>query len=163
MSVWLLTVNWWVMFACNIVLPDSRFEIAIRSTFAICRGAWLFGLGALALTERDCSATSKLQLCGFHKAPRAVLSGLVLLSFCRHTTTSLMRSRIITWLGRLVRHTTSTFSCTTKHSYLAFLGKDKILMHNQIQLFRLHTILSPSSTFPLIWKHRTPHTNQSLV
>ena len=26
-------------FACNVVFPDSWFEVAIYSTFAICRGA----------------------------------------------------------------------------------------------------------------------------
>ena len=62
--------------------------------------------GALALTERDRYPSSRLQLCRFRKAPRAVLYGLVLLSCCVHITPILMRSQIMTWLTRLTRHTT---------------------------------------------------------
>ena len=69
-----------------------------------------FGLGALTLTEWDHFSSSRSQLCSFHRTPRDVLFGLVLLSFCKHITPSLMRSRIIMWLARLARHTTWLFS-----------------------------------------------------
>ena len=46
-------------FDCNVVLPNSRFEVAIHSTFAICCGAWPSGLGALALTGRDNYSSSR--------------------------------------------------------------------------------------------------------
>ena len=32
-----------MMFACNVVLPDSQFEVTIHLTFAICFGTWPFG------------------------------------------------------------------------------------------------------------------------
>ena len=97
-SIWLLTLNWLMMLACIVVLPDSRFEVAIHSTSDTWCGAWPFR--ALAITERDHYLSSRLQLCGFREAMRVVLPALVLTSPCRHITLSLMRSWTMTWLAR---------------------------------------------------------------
>ena len=60
----------------------------------------------LALTKRDRYLSSRSQLCGFRRALKVVLSRLVLLSSSRHIMLSLMKSRIMTWLAKLARHTT---------------------------------------------------------
>ena len=42
-SVWLRTVNWLMILACNFVLPNSWFKVAIHLTFDICCNTWPFG------------------------------------------------------------------------------------------------------------------------
>ena len=96
--------DWWclvVMLYFLIVILRSQFTQPLLYAMALDRS----GKRALALTKQDRYPSSMSQLCGLHRALRGVLSGLVLLSSCRHITPSLIRSRIMTWLSKLARHT----------------------------------------------------------
>ena len=99
-----------MIFDCNVVLLDSRLRSQFTQSLLYTVVPDHLGKGALALTKRDCYPSSRSQLCSLCRALRDVLSGLVLLSSCRHIMPRLMRSRVMTWLVRLAMHTTVIFT-----------------------------------------------------